>query len=566
MAIIIFPLVYVFTLLLAPLQVQSASCRCFPGDSCWPTVKEWSAFNTSVGGKLIATVPLAAPCHNSKWSKYDATACEALKAQWFFPRTHIASSSSVMSPISTNNSCNPFASPDTPCTLGNYVSYAVNAATIGDYQKTLRFAQDHDIRLVIRNTGHDYQGRSTGAGALALWTHQIKTLEAKDYSCPQYKGKAIKIGAGIEVAEAYKFADSKGLLVVGGNCPTVGVAGGYTQGGGHGLLASKYGLAADQVLEWEVVLANGKQVTATPNQYSDLYWALSGGGAGNYGAVYSVTVKAYPTPFVAGGNLTVPFTQATSKGFWDAVATFHQSLPALTAAGVSLIWTVSAEYFAIVPASAPGLKAAALDKLLQPTLDKLKASQIPYEYHSADYKTWLEAYQQISPTENVAYYQLGGRFIPKTVVQDNKKNLELNSAIQATIRNGGTFVGVGLDVSKKEAFKGAASANPAWRNAIISVTVGLPYDYANEPGNIKALNDIPNVLLPPYEKLSPGGGAYGNEGATLQKNFQQVFFGQNYGRLRDIKAKYDPQDDFYALLGVGSDEWVQRPDGRLCEA
>jgi hypothetical protein len=143
--------------------------------------------------------------------------------------------------------------------------------------------------------------------------------------------------------------------------------------------------------------------------------------------------------------------------------------------------------------------------------------------------------------------------------------LGLISAIQSTIRNNATFVGTGFDVSKGSP-KGAVAANPAFRSAVISVTVGVPYDYSDYPSDVKASFDIPNVLLPPYERLTPGGGAYGNEGASRQVNFQQVFYGEYYDRLQQIKAKYDPNGVFYGLTGVGSEKWTQRADGRLCKA
>ena len=79
------------------------------------------------------------------------------------------SSSSVMAPFFANQSCDPFQPKHRPCELGNYVRYAVDASGVADVQQAIAFAASEDIRLVIRNTGHDYLGRSTGAGSLAVW-------------------------------------------------------------------------------------------------------------------------------------------------------------------------------------------------------------------------------------------------------------------------------------------------------------------------------------------------------------------------------------------------------------
>ena len=78
-----------------------------------------------------------------------------------------------------------------------------------------------------------YLGKSTGKGALSIWTHNLKTIDFLDYNSSTYSGKAIKMGAGVQAFEAYEAASAHGLKIVGGECITVGLAGGYTQGGGH---------------------------------------------------------------------------------------------------------------------------------------------------------------------------------------------------------------------------------------------------------------------------------------------------------------------------------------------
>jgi hypothetical protein len=64
-----------------------SDCKCFPGDDCWPTAEEWSEFNSTIGGKLIATVPLAAACHDDKWASYDNATCTKMQNAWLEPET-----------------------------------------------------------------------------------------------------------------------------------------------------------------------------------------------------------------------------------------------------------------------------------------------------------------------------------------------------------------------------------------------------------------------------------------------------------------------------------------------
>lgn len=356
---------------------KSRICRCFPGDQCWPSSTDWESFNQTLGGKLIRTVPIASPCHDTfPGVSYDAATCAYIQANWARPSIHDVTTHSLMAPIWANDSCDPFTGRDAQCVIGSYVQYAVNATGASDYIATLDFAKQRNIRLVIRNTGHDYIGKSSGAGAIALWTHHLKNIDVLDYDSTAWTGKAMRMGAGVQGSEAQAVANALGLVVVEGDCPTVGLAGGYTQGGGTGPLGSKFGLAADQVLEWEVVTPTGNILTATPDQNSDLYWALSGGGGGTYGVVLSMTVKLHkdmPT-----GGATLSFTESTDK-YWDAVEAFLMNLPAIVDSGATAYWwAIPGNTFMMPQSYLPNGTALDLERLLQPTLIALNRSGITY--------------------------------------------------------------------------------------------------------------------------------------------------------------------------------------------
>lgn len=125
-----------------------------------------------------------------------------------------------------------------------------------------------------------------------------------------------------------------------GECPTVGIAGGYTQGGGHSALATNFGLSADNTLEFEVVTADGQFLTASPGENPDLYWALSGGGAGNYAVVLSMTVKAHPDAYVGGAKLSFSADGISNATFDQAVHAFHSGASALVAASSMILFSV----------------------------------------------------------------------------------------------------------------------------------------------------------------------------------------------------------------------------------
>jgi hypothetical protein len=136
-----------------------------------------------------------------------------------------------------------------------------------DVQVAVNFARINNVRLVIRNTGHDYLGRSQGAGALALNTHGLGQIQfiPKYSGAGNYTGSAVKLGAGVLFKDLYPQAKAQGVDVVGaeslvsihpllpywqifdvGNADkklqTVGAAGGYIQGGGYSPLSGIHGL------------------------------------------------------------------------------------------------------------------------------------------------------------------------------------------------------------------------------------------------------------------------------------------------------------------------------------
>jgi hypothetical protein len=542
-----------------------ASCRCFPGDTCWPTKAQWNKFNDTIGGNLIPSIPLAAICHdNDEFTAFNPVDCAVLQNRWYLPETHLASSSSPMSYLFTNNSCNPFSTVDSGCTLGNLVSYTVNATSINDIQQTLAFVQGHNIRLVIRNTGHDYNGKSTGAGALGLWLHYLDSMEyLSEYNSPSYTGPAIKVGAGVLIYDAYKFADANNGIIVGGNCPTVALAGGYTQGGGHGPLASKYGLAVDQALEWEVVTADGKLLTASLAENPNLYWALSGGGGGTYGVVVSTTVKLHPkeATVAAGMSLAVPSTSTGTEDFWAAVEMFIESIPSIVDSGLHVSWTLAPGIFAVTPASGPGISQQEIDKLFEPTISQLNKTGIPYQYRSQSFSTWLQSYEAFNlPSANVSNGIIGSRLIPRPVVDEQIE--DFISALQTIVQH--NFIAVGNSINVPAQNSSNVAVNPYWRQTIVHLSIGTFFNYQDFASNLQNQGLMTNTLIPLLAELTPNGAAYLNEADFQQPDWKWVFYGPNYGQLDEIKSQYDPLDVFYALGAVGSDLWEQREDGRLC--
>ncbi|RXG45165.1 hypothetical protein VDGE_10402 [Verticillium dahliae] len=243
------------------------------------------------------------------------------------------SSSSVMAPFFANQSCDPFQPRERPCTLGNYVVYAVDARTPGDIQAAIIFAKKYNIRFVVRNTGHDYNGRSTGAGAISVWVHNMKGAKVVDWADKNYQGKAVTVAAGVQGFEVMDAANAAGLAVVGGECPTVSLAGGYTQGGGHSALSTGFGLSADNVLEWELVTADAKVVKASRTVNADLYWA-------------------HPDAVFGGATVAFFAAENDATAFYKAIDAFHEELAAMVDPDTMVVYYFAAAFFQIAPINA----------------------------------------------------------------------------------------------------------------------------------------------------------------------------------------------------------------------
>lgn len=142
------------------------------------------------------------------------------------------------------------------------------------------------MRLNIKSSGHDFLGRSNAPGTLSLWTHHLSSIE---YHAGQFKlasgrtfqGNSVTFGSASLMWDLYQALDQYGQTVVGGGSKTVS-AGGYITGGGHSILSPRYGLAADQVIEMEVVTADGKIQKVNQDQNPDLFWALRGVSTWNH--------------------------------------------------------------------------------------------------------------------------------------------------------------------------------------------------------------------------------------------------------------------------------------------
>jgi hypothetical protein len=391
-------------------------------------------------------------------------------------------------------------------------------------------------------------------------------IEYQNWSGPYYQGPAFKVGAGVVGYQILEAASAKGLVVVTGECPTVGLAGGYTQGGGHSALSTKFGLGADNTLELEVVTAAGKLVKASRTENADLFWALSGGGGGNYGVVTSMTVKAHKDATIAGATLEFTAANITADAFFEAVSEFHSLLPAMVDQGVTVIYQMTNKIFLIAPLTAYNQTSDDVKAILGPFTAALTKLNIQYAATYSQYDSYYDHYNHYMgplPWGNLAVssYQYGGRLIQRENLEQNYNGI--GAALRNLTQSGVIAVGVGMNVSAPTNVSNAIF--PAMRNAAVTMQIGTPW---NETAPWSKMVDdqfkITNEYVPQLEAATPGSGCYQNEGDFRQPHWKETFFGSNYNPLLAVKRKWDPTSFFYALKAVGSDAWTVSESGRMC--
>jgi len=171
-----------------------------------------------------------------------------------------------------------------------------------DVQAAVRAARRHGLPLSVRGGGHDWAGRALRDDGLVIDLTGMRDVVVD----PQ--ARVATVAGGARVRDVAAAAGAHGLVAALGNCGTVGMAG-LTLGGGYGPLSGTCGLAADNLLGADIVLADGRRVTTGPDAAPDLYWALRGGG-GNFGVVTSLRVRLHPARDMLAGSVVYKWNEA----------------------------------------------------------------------------------------------------------------------------------------------------------------------------------------------------------------------------------------------------------------
>jgi FAD/FMN-containing dehydrogenase len=178
----------------------------------------------------------------------------------------------------------------------------VRCAAPQDAAEAVAFARRHGLATATRSGGHSFAGYSSTTGVVIDLTPMSSVVVADGM---------VEVGAGTRLGDLYQRLFTYGLTVPAGTCTSVDI-GGLALGGGHGILGRRHGLTLDHLLGAQVVLADGHVVACDQHHHPQLFWALRGAGAGNFGVVTSLTFAPRPAHSMTNFHLAWSFARAAA--------------------------------------------------------------------------------------------------------------------------------------------------------------------------------------------------------------------------------------------------------------
>lgn len=475
-------------------------------------------------------------------------------------------------------------------------AYAVAAQTTAHVVAAIDFAREHHLRLVIKGGGHSYLGTSNAPDSLLIWTRAMNRIEVHDafvaHGCdgaaPQ---PAVSVGAGAIWMQVYDAVTTRaGRYVQGGGCTTVGVAG-LIQSGGFGTFSKNYGTAAGSLLEAEIVTADGAVRIVNACSDPELFWGLKGGGGGSLGVVTRVTLKTHDLPdWFGGAFLTIAaasdaafrrliggfidqYRNRLFNPYWgEGVGFRHDNTLAVSMISQGLDEQQAADAwrpFLDWVAGSPG----ELTLVRQPVIRSMSARHwwdpefrrrhLPASVR-ADDRPGADAGNMwwTGDAEPVGWFIHGyeSAWLPAALLQRQES---LADALFAASRHWSVLLhfNKGLAGGLAAAVTAArdTATNPAMLDAFALAIIGGagPSAYAGAPNRAAARRDAGAIgaAMAELRKVVPDAGAYVSESSYFQTGWQRAYWGENYPRLRAVKARYDPDGLFFVRHGVGSEDW-----------
>ena len=476
--------------------------------------------------------------------------------------------------------------------------YAVAAANAHDVARAVRFATHNRLRVAIRGGGHSYQGTSCAEGSLLIWTRRMNAVQLHDAFVAQGSPEgtdavsAVTVGAGAMWADAYHAVTTLGgRYVQGGGCTTVGVAG-LVQSGGFGNFSKRFGTAAGNLLEAEVVTADGEILTVNQYFHPELFWAIKGGGGGSIAVLTKLTLRTHELPEWFGAvfgtvlarddeayraliaRVLVFYQTTLFNEHWGEQISFRASnrvnislvFQGMSADEARLAWQPLIEWLAQhsdrytvekdieflgIPArhfwDISYFKQQGLDLFVADPRTGAPPHHVLWEGDQGQTGWFIHGYQSL--------------WLPQTLLAPTQQANVVEALFTAT-RNWSVSLhfNKGLAGAPQAARDAAADTamNPGVLDAFALAIIagGSGPAYTGMPGDLPDLRAAREAAahirkaIEPLRKVAPGAGAYVSESDYFQPDWKVAYWGTHYPRLARAKFRYDPQSLFDVHNGV----------------
>lgn len=403
----------------------------------------------------------------------------------------------------------------------------VMCMNVNDVKAAVNFGRNNNVLVAIRGGGHNGGGLGLCDDGLVIDLSGLKSISVNT------ENNTVKVGGGCIWNEVDNATHEHGLAIPSGMVSSTGV-GGLTLGGGVGYLARKYGLTIDNLLEAEMVLADGSIVTTNKDENPDLFWAIRGGG-GNFGVVTEFTFQAHKLKTVYGGPTLWPIEQVEEIMEWfdGFIRTASDDINGFIATMV-----IPESPF---PEHLHNKKFCGIVWCYTGTLDKMEETfapvldKNPLFAHMGEmpYPALQTMFDGLLPTGMQWYWRAD--FFKSLTPEIRAQHLKYGSQIPTPLSQMHLY-----PISGAASRVGATDSPWAYRDAeYCGVYVGVDPDSKNADKITTWCKDYYNALHP-YS----AGGAYSNFMMDEGQERVKASYKHNYERLTQIKQKYDPNNFF----------------------
>ena len=412
----------------------------------------------------------------------------------------------------------------------------VRCAGPADVRSAVDFARENGLALAVRGGGHNIAGSALVNDGLVIDLSPMRSVQVAPHT------RRAWVEGGALLRDVDHEAQAYGLATPLGINSTTGVAG-LTLGGGFGWLTRKYGMAVDNLLAADIVIASGERLHIDSDNHPDLFWAIRGGG-GNFGVVTNFEFALHPVgPTVTGGLIVFPFAQAGSvlRKYRDYAERMGEDIS---------LWGVlrGAPPLPFLPAEVHGTGIVALvffspspQDQVQGAIDAVRAFGTPLGEHvgPVPYTAWQQVFDPllVAPARN---YWKSHNF---NTLSDAAIDVVVDYAGRLPSADSEIFLGL---------IGGAANTHAAdetaypHRAALYAMNVHTRWQEPSQDAACLAwAREFFHAAAP-----HAAGGVYINFLNEDEVDRIADAYGPNYQRLKQIKAKYDPDNLFRANQNI----------------